>query len=155
MAQHVEERTLVIIKPDAVQRGLIGKIMERFEERGLKIVAGKFVHLSKEKAQELYSPHKGKGFYENLLLFITSGPVLPLVLEGPKVITQVRTMMGSTNCLEAQPGTIRGDFGLSIQNNLIHGSDSPENAKREIAVFFSSQDIYEYSKAGEEWVMVS
>lgn len=149
-----EERTLVIVKPDAVQRGLIGKILCRFEERGLKVAAGKFVRLSMQKAEELYAPHKGKGFYDNLTKFITSGPVMALVLEGPQVIKQVRTMMGSTNCLEAQPGTIRGDFGLSIQNNLIHGSDSPENAKREIAVFFAQQDICEYSKAEEEWVMV-
>lgn len=149
-----EERTLAIIKPDAVQRGLIGKILSRFEERGLKIAASKFVHLSMQKAEELYAPHKGKGFYESLTKFITSGPVMALVLEGPQVIKQVRTMMGSTNCLEAQPGTIRGDFGLSIQNNLIHGSDSPENAKREIAVFFTQQDICEYSKAEEEWVML-
>lgn len=154
MAQQ-EERTLVIIKPDSVQRGLIGKIIGRFEERGLKIVAGKFVHLSKEKAEELYSPHKGKSFYDSLVLFITSAPVMALVLEGPEVIKQVRSMMGSTNCLEAQPGTIRGDFGLSIQNNLIHGSDSQSSARREIPVFFANSEIYSYCKAGEEWVMVS
>jgi nucleoside-diphosphate kinase len=149
------EKTFVMIKPDAVQRGYIGKILTRIEEKGLKICAMKLLHVSKAKAEELYAPHKGKPFFKSLVEFITSGPLVAMVLEGPDVIKQVRKLMGATNCAEAEPGTIRGDYGLSIQNNLIHGSDSLESAKREMSVFFSENEIVSYDRALEHWILPS
>lgn len=143
------ERTLVMIKPDAVHRGYIGKILNRFEDKGLKITALKLVQLSKSKAEELYAPHKGKPFFPGLVSFITGGPLVAMVIEGPSVIAQIRKLMGATDCAEAEPGTIRGDYGLSLQNNLIHGSDSSESAKREIPIFFQENEMLRYSRAGE------
>lgn len=146
------QKTLLLIKPDAVERGLIGTIISRIEAKGLKIVALKFVRLSKSKAEELYAPHKEKSFFSGLVGFITSAPIAAMVLEAPDVINQVRKLMGTTNCAAAEPGTIRGDLGISIQNNLIHGSDSPESAQREIAVFFSDQDMVNYTRTLEHWL---
>ncbi len=149
------DKMLVLIKPDAVERGYIGRIMTRIEEKGIKLVAIKMVHLNRKKAEELYSPHKEKPFFGGLVDFITASPIVAMVAEGPSVIQQIRKLMGSTNCAEAEPGTIRGDLGISIQNNLIHGSDSAESAKREIAVFFTDQEIAHYTRALDKWLFPS
>ena len=131
------ECTLVILKPDAVQRGLVGAIVSRFEAKGLKIAAMKMMRISRELAERNYAMHRGKDFYEPLLAFMTAGPVVAMVLEGNDAVRVARTMMGSTFGPDAQPGTIRGDYGLSKRYNLIHGSDSPASAEQEIAVFFT------------------
>ncbi len=131
------ERTLVLIKPDGVERGLVGEIVSRFERRGLRLVAAQLRNLDRDTAALHYQEHQGKPFYDGLVDFITRGPLMALVLEGPADTWQiVRTMMGPTNPAMAAPGTIRGDLGLEMQQNLIHGSDSAESAKREIAIFF-------------------
>jgi nucleoside-diphosphate kinase len=133
------ERTLVLVKPDGVERGLVGEIVSRFERRGLRLVAAELRTLDRATAESHYAEHAGKGFYEGLVAFITRGPVLALVLEGPIDTWQVvRSMMGPTNPALAPSGTIRGDLGLETQQNLIHGSDSAESASREIALFFPS-----------------
>ncbi len=146
------ERTLVIIKPDAVQRGLIGPIVSRIERRGLRIVAMKMMHIDRALAERHYAEHKGKSFYASLIAFITAAPVVVMVVEGPQAITTLRTMMGKTNALEAAPGTIRGDFGLSTQHNLIHGSDSPASAAREIALYFTDEEILTYERSIDPWI---
>ena len=131
------ERTLVLVKPDGVERGLIGEIVSRFERRGLRLVAAQLRTLDRETAERHYAEHEGKPFYEGLVSFITRGPLMAMVLEGPDDTWQVvRTMMGPTNPATAAPGTIRGDLGIEMQQNLIHGSDSAESARREIAIFF-------------------
>lgn len=137
-----KERTLSIIKPDAVRKNLIGKILARFEEKGLQIVAAKMVHLSQQEAQEFYAVHNGRPFYRDLVAFMSSGPVLVLVLEGEGAINANRTIMGATNPKEAAPGTIRADFAQSIDENAVHGSDGPETAKIEIAFFFKKNDLF-------------
>lgn len=147
-----EENTLVIIKPDAVQRGLVGKLISRIEDKGLKIKAMKFIQLNTEKAMELYQPHRDKPFFGLLIESIVTSPVVVMVVGGPAAISQIRKMMGATNCREAAPGTIRGDYGLDIQKNLIHGSDSDESASREIKVFFTPEDLVDYKKKLEEWI---
>ncbi|MEM1524519.1 MAG: nucleoside-diphosphate kinase [Nitrososphaerales archaeon] len=131
------ERTLIVIKPDGVRRGLIGAIISRFENKGFKIVDLKMFRMTRKQAEEFYAPHVGKHFYEELISFITSGPVVAAILEGPSSISVVRKMIGSTNPLEAAPGTIRGDYGLAITENLIHASDSVENFIRESKIIFS------------------
>lgn len=131
------ERTLIVIKPDGVRRGLIGAIISRFENKGFKIVDLKMLRMTREQAEEFYAPHVGKHFYEELISFITSGPVVAAILEGPSSISVVRKMIGSTNSLEAAPGTIRGDYGLAITENIIHASDSVENFIRESKIIFS------------------
>ena len=131
------ERTFALLKPDAIQRGLAGRIMSRFEQRGLKIVGLKLMRVSRSLAESYYAEHKGKPFYEPLMSYITSGPVVAMVLEGDGAVATVRKIMGKTNSAEAEPGTIRGDFALTIGRNVIHGSDSPESAKREIGFFFT------------------
>ncbi len=146
------ERTLVIIKPDAVQRGLIGPIISRIERRGLRIVAMKMMHIDRALAERHYAEHKGKSFYASLIAFITAAPVVVMVVEGPQAITTLRTMMGKTNALEAAPGTIRGDFGLSTQHNLIHGSDSPASAAREIALYFTDEEVLTYERSIDPWI---
>lgn len=135
------ERTLSIIKPDAVAKNVIGEIYSRFEKAGLKIVASKMLHLSDEKAGGFYAEHEGRPFYADLVSFMTSGPVVVQVLEGDNAITQNRDIMGATNPQEAAVGTIRADFANSIDANAVHGSDSPESAAREIAYFFESNEI--------------
>ena len=135
------ERTLSIIKPDAVKKNVIGKIVTRFEENGLYIVAGKLLHLSDQMASGFYAAHKGKPFFEDLKKFMTSGPVFIQVLEGENAVQKNRDLMGSTNPKEAKIGTIRADFAKSIDANAVHGSDSKESAKREIEYFFSSKEI--------------
>jgi nucleoside-diphosphate kinase len=146
------ERTLVIIKPDGVQRGLAGAIISRFERRGLRIVAMKLMQISLELAQQHYAVHKGKPFYEPLLQYITSGPVVVMVLEGRDVIETVRRTMGATNPAKAAPGTVRADFALETGRNLVHGSDSPETAAFEIPLFFSEGEILSYPRDTDRWI---
>lgn len=146
------EKTFVMIKPDAVQRGLIGAIISRLEAKGFKPLAMKFMRLPRELAERHYAEHKGKSFFEPLIEYITSGPVLCMVWEGDNIISSLRNMMGATNPQDAPPGTIRGDFGQQTGRNLIHGSDSPESAKREINLFFNDYEILSYDRAVDEWL---
>lgn len=146
------EKTFVMIKPDGVQRGLIGKVIQRFEERGLKICAMKMMRIPRELSERHYAEHKGKAFYEPLLSYITSGPVVCMVLEGENAVAAVRTMMGKTNPQDAAPGTIRADFAQATGRNIVHGSDSPESAKREIQLFFNDYEIQKYDKIDEAWL---
>jgi nucleoside-diphosphate kinase len=148
----VLERTLVIIKPDAVQRGLIGQIIHRFERRGLRMVAMKFMQITRELAERHYAVHKGKPFYEPLVAYIVSAPVVVLVLEGKDAIQVVRRTMGATNPAEALPGTIRADFGVEIGRNLVHGSDGPETAHFEVSLFFDSAEMVSWDRELEPWI---
>ena len=136
------EKTLVLVKPDGVQRRLGGEIISRFEKRGLKIVALKLCRMSREMAEKHYAEHVGKPFFQSLVEFITSGPIIAMVVEGENSIRAVRAMMGATNPLEAAPGTIRGDLALVMSQNVIHGSDGPESAEREIETFFVPAEIF-------------
>lgn len=146
------ERSLVLIKPDAVQRGLTGIIISRFERRGLRIVAMKMLQMDKALAQRHYAVHQSKAFFNELVEFITSSPIIAMVLEGEKAIEVIRQSMGETDCAKALPGTIRGDFGLDVQHNLVHGSDSAENADKEISIFFSPEEIVDYSRDMDRWI---
>lgn len=146
------EQTLFIIKPDAVQRGLIGAIISRLENRGLKIVAMKMVQLSRELACEHYAVHEGKPFYPVLIDFITSAPVVAMVIEGPDAIAIVRSTVGSTDPIEAAPGTIRADFGIRANRNLTHASDSEETARKEIALFFRKEEVVAYEQTMSPWL---
>ena len=146
------ERTFVMIKPDGVNRGMAGEIISRFERRGIKICAVKMMRVQKELAERHYAEHKGKSFFEPLLSYITSGPVICMVLDGDNVISIARTMMGRTNPQDADPGTIRGDFAMQTGRNIIHGSDSSESAKREIELFFNDYEILKYDKSDEPWI---
>jgi len=145
------ERTLVLIKPDGVERNLSGEIIKRLEMRGLKITALKFLLVKEELARKHYEVHQGKPFYEGLIRYITSGPVVAMVLEGPNAVKAVRQTMGATNPVEAAPGTIRHDFGIVTSRNLTHASDSPENAEIEIANWFSSDEIYQWERVHENF----
>lgn len=145
------ERTLVLIKPDGVERNLAGEIIKRLEQRGLKILALKFLMVTEELAREHYKVHQGKPFYEGLINYILSGPVIAIVLEGPQAIQAVRQTMGATNPLEAAPGTIRHDFGILTSRNLTHASDSQENADIEITNWFSVNEIYGWDRIHENW----
>ncbi|ABB15304.1 nucleoside-diphosphate kinase [Carboxydothermus hydrogenoformans] len=146
------ERTFIMVKPDGVQRGLVGEIISRFEKRGFKLVGLKLMQISRELAETHYGEHKGKPFFEGLLNFITSGPVVAMVWEGKEVIATAREMMGATNPLKAQPGTIRGTYGIDVGRNVIHGSDSPESAAREIALFFKEEELLSYEKTLDTWI---
>ncbi|MFC0214855.1 nucleoside-diphosphate kinase [Paenibacillus chartarius] len=146
------ERTFLMVKPDGVQRGLIGEIMRRLERKGFQLAAAKLMMVSKELAELHYAEHKGKDFYEPLVEFITSGPVFAMVWEGDQVIALSRILMGKTNCLEAIPGTIRGDYASHTRFNLIHGSDSPESAAREIANFFRPEEFVTYNRDIQKWI---
>src|SRR5437588_4801347 len=146
------QRTLILIKPDGVQRRLVGTILQRFERKGLRLVALKLVQASRELAEKHYAVHKGKPFYESLLSFLTSGPTLAIVWEGREAVAVVRALMGPTDGTKAAPATIRGDFALSVQNNLTHGSDSAENAALEIALWFSPQELIAYQSTDAAWV---
>ncbi|WP_456387672.1 nucleoside-diphosphate kinase [Desulfolithobacter sp.] len=145
------ERTFVMIKPDAVQRGLVGEIIHRFERRGLKIVAMKFMHVSEELAARHYAAHKEKPFYRDLIDYITSGPVVAIVLEGTGAIATARTTMGATNPSQAAPGTIRADFSLEIGRNIVHGSDGEESAAAEIGLWFGD-DIPGWERNTDKWI---
>jgi len=146
------ERTLFIIKPDAVQRGLIGDIVARLERRGLKIVAMKMMQISKELASRHYAVHSGKPFYEGLVAYITSAPVVVLAIEGKRAIEVVRATMGATNPVRAAPGTIRADFSMEIGRNLVHGSDGPETAAFELGLFFSADEIVSWERSTDRWI---
>lgn len=147
------ERSLVIIKPDAVQRGLIGEIVGRYEKRGLKVAAMKFETVARETAEQHYGEHKGKPFYEGLVGYITSAPSVLMVVEGPDAVAIIRKMNGATNPAEAEPGTVRADFGLTIGRNLVHASDSLESAEREVGIFFGSGGIVEYERTIDAWIV--
>lgn len=146
------ERTLVLAKPDAVQRGLIGEIISRLERRGLKLVAAKYLQVSRDLAERHYAVHRGKPFFEGLVRYITSAPVMAMVWEGPRAIEAVRQTMGSTRPLEAAPGTIRHDFALEIGRNLTHASDGPETAAEEIALWFTPEELVDWSRPIEDWI---
>lgn len=148
------ERTFVMVKPDGVQRGLIGEVITRFEKKGIKLAALKLMQIPQEMAERHYAEHKEKPFFKDLVSFITSGPVAAMVLEGDNVIAIARTMMGATNPKDSAPGTIRGDYAMTIDKNVIHGSDSPESAAREIGIFFKESEIIDYNKSGSEWIYV-
>jgi nucleoside-diphosphate kinase len=149
------ERSLVLIKPDAVQRGLAGKIINRIERRGLRIVAMKMLRMDRELASRHYGIHKGKPFFDSLVDFITSGPIIAIVFEGTQAVEVIRQTMGATNSAKAASGTIRGDFGIDLQQNLVHGSDSLENAAKEISIFFKPQEILDYRRDIDRWVTES
>jgi len=146
------QRTLIIFKPDCVQRRLVGDVLRRFEAKGLRIAALKLLQVPRQLGEQHYGEHKGKPFFDGLIDFITGGPVVVGILEGNEAISVVRTMLGATNGVAAAPGTIRGDYSISKQNNLIHGSDSPESADREMALWFRPEEVLEYEVAGSEWV---
>jgi nucleoside-diphosphate kinase len=146
------QQTLILLKPDAIHRRLAGAILQRFEQKGLRLVAIKLVHPDRALAEKHYAIHKGKPFYESLLQFLTSGPSLAVVLEGREAVTVVREMMGKTDGAKSPPGTIRGDYGISVQNNLIHGSDSPENAAAEIALWFKPSELLSYTLVDQAWI---
>lgn len=147
------ERSLIIVKPDAVQRGLIGEVLRRLEQRGLRFVGLKLMWIDRELAERHYAEHRGKAFFEELLSFITSGPVVVGVVEGPRAIEVTRKTMGKTDPAQAEPGTIRGDLALTIGQNVIHGSDSPEKAAYEISLFFREDELVSYERAIDRWVM--
>ncbi len=146
------ERTFVMLKPDAIQRGLISEILGRLEKKGLKPVAVKLMRLPKEMAERHYGEHKGKGFFPGLIDYITSGPVLCMVWEGENAVASVRALMGKTNPQDAVPGTIRGDLAQQTGRNLVHGSDSPESAKREIQLFFNDYELVDWKRSVDPWL---
>ena len=149
------ERTLALVKPDGVQRGLSGAIISRLEARGLRIVAMKMLQVSRDMAMKHYGVHHGKPFFDGLVEFITSSPVIAMVLEGRNAVEMVRSSMGVTDPLKAQPGTIRGDLAVDIGRNLVHGSDSQETASQEIALFFSPGEILSYDRDVDRWITES
>ena len=142
----------MLLKPDGVQRGLIGRIVSRFEARGLRLVGMKLLRVPRSLAETYYAEHRGKAFFEPLMAYVTSGPVVAMVLEGDGAVGIVRKMMGTTNAAEAEPGTIRGDFALTIGRNVIHGSDSETSAKREISLFFEADELVDYRRIDEAWL---
>lgn len=146
------ERTFAMVKPDGVQRGLAGGILARFEQRGLKLVGLKMLLIPREMAEGHYGEHRGKPFFGPLVDFISSGPVVAMVLEGKQAVTTVREMMGATDPLKAAPGTIRGSFGLDVGRNVVHGSDSPASAEREIELFFRPEELIDYSRSIDTWL---
>ena len=146
------ERTLILVKPDGVQRGLIGEIIGRFERRGLKLIGMKFIQMSTELAERHYAVHQGRPFYAALVSYITSGPVVAMAWEGNDAIKAARNTIGATNPVEANAGTIRGDFGMEIGRNLVHGSDSPENGVKEVTLFFADEEIVDWQQVTEAWI---
>ena len=146
------QRTLILLKPDCVHRRLIGAVLQRFEQKGLRLVALKLLQVSRDLAEKHYAVHRGKPFYESLLKFLESGPTVALVLEGREAVAVARNLIGATDGTKAPPGTIRGDFALSVQNNLVHGSDSPENAAAEIALWFPPEELTNYQPVDSTWV---
>jgi nucleoside-diphosphate kinase len=146
------QRTLILLKPDCVQRRLVGAVIQRFEQKGLRLAGLKLVQASHELAEKHYAVHKGKPFYDSLLQFLTGGPTVAMVWEGREAVAVARTLMGVTDGTKAPPATIRGDFALSVQNNLVHGSDSPENAAAEVALWFRPDELVSYQPADAAWV---
>ena len=149
------ERTLIILKPDAVHRLLVGRILARFEDKGLRIAGMKLQQSPRAQVERHYAVHKGKPFYESLVQFMTAGPVILAVLEGPAAISVVRNLLGPTNGRDAPPGTSRGDFGLDQQYNLVHASDGPETARTEIDLFFRPEELFQYTRAPDSWIVRS
>ncbi len=147
------ERTLLLAKPDAVQRGLVGRILARFEEKGLKLVGLKVMRITKDLAEKHYAPHVGKPFYPGLVEYMTSSPIVAAAIEGPRAIEVSRKLMGATFGWKAEPGTIRGDFGSSTAYNLVHGSDSAESAEKELALFFAADELVEYDRSLDPWLI--
>jgi nucleoside-diphosphate kinase len=146
------ERTFVMLKPSTVTRGIVGAVLARIEDKGLKIVALKMVSISRAKAEKLYAVHKGKPFYESLIAYVTSAPAVTMVVEGEEAVATMRKLVGATNPKEALPGTIRGDLAMDVQKNVVHASDSVENAKTEMSIFFSADELLMYQRADEKWV---
>jgi nucleoside-diphosphate kinase len=146
------ERTLILVKPDGVQRGLIGEIINRFERRGLKLIGMKFMQMSEDLARRHYAVHEGRPFYEGLVSYITSGPVVAMAWEGNEAILAARNTIGSTKPVEATAGTIRGDLGMEVGRNLVHGSDSPENGVKEVSLFFTEDELVDWDRATESWI---
>lgn len=149
------ERTLVLVKPDGVQRGLVGEIIRRLERRGLRLTAARFMMVSRELAERHYAVHKGKPFYNGLIAYITSAPVMAMVWEGPNAIGAVRQTMGATRPTEAAPGSVRHDFGLEVGRNLTHASDSAQTAEEEVALWFSPEEIVGWSRDLDRWIFES
>src|SRR5512144_1273959 len=146
------ERTLVLVKPDGVQRALIGEVITRLERRGLRLVAAKFIQVSKELAETHYAIHRGKPFYEGLISYITSAPVMAMVWEGPNAIAAIRQTMGSTRPTEAAPGSLRHDFALEVGRNLTHASDSVENGEKEVSLWFTPEELVDWKREVDRWV---
>ncbi len=146
------ERTLVLVKPDGVQRGIIGEVITRLERRGLRLVAAKFLMVSKALAEKHYAVHKGKPFYDGLLEYITSAPVMAMVWEGPNAVAAVRQTMGSTRPTEAAPGSIRHDFALEVGRNLTHASDSPDNGEKEVSLWFQPKELVSWERSVDPWI---
>ena len=146
------ERTFLMVKPDGVQRNLIGEVLSRFEKKGFTLAGAKMLSISTELAEQHYGEHKERPFFGELVSFITSGPVFAMVWEGENVIAEARKMVGSTNPQEAAPGTIRGDLGVQVAMNIIHGSDSTDSAKREIELFFNQEELVTYEKSLSKWI---
>lgn len=146
------ERTLVLVKPDGVQRGLIGEVTSRLERRGLRLVAAKFMNVSRQLAETHYAIHKGKPFYDGLISYITSAPVMAMVWEGPNAVAAVRQTMGATRPTEAAPGTLRHDFALEVGRNLTHASDEPANAEKEVALWFKKDELVDWKREVDKWI---
>jgi nucleoside-diphosphate kinase len=146
------EKSLVLVKPDGVQRGLVGEVISRLERRGLRLVAAKFIWASQELAEQHYAVHKGKNFYDGLIRYITSAPVMAMVWEGPRAIAAIRQTMGSTKPWEAAPGTVRHDFALEMGRNLTHASDSPENSEQEVALWFKPEELMSWAREVDRWI---
>jgi nucleoside-diphosphate kinase len=147
------ERTLVLVKPDAVQRGLIGEILTRLERRGLRLIGAKFMRVDRRLAEAHYAIHKGKAFYDGLIAYITSAPVMAMVWEGPQAVAAVRQTMGATRPTEAAPGSVRHDFGLTVGRNLTHASDSPENGLAEVELWFKSEELVSWDRSLDPWIL--
>ena len=148
----MRERTLILVKPDGMQRGLAGEIISRLESRGLRIVGVRLLQVDEALAKRHYAEHEGKPFYDGLIEYITSSPIIAAVLEGTRAIEVVRKTMGATNPAEAEPGTIRGDLSVELGRNLIHGSDGPDSAAREIALFFDESQLFDYTRDVDRWI---
>ncbi|WP_088188981.1 nucleoside-diphosphate kinase [Desulfosporosinus sp. FKA] len=146
------ERTFLMLKPDAVQRGLVGRIIAKLEDKGFKLVGMKFIQVDRTLAEAHYAEHKGKGFFEPTVAYIMSSPVVAMVWQGKNVVALARELMGATNPANANPGSIRGKYGMDISRNVIHGSDSVASAEREIALYFKPEELVDYTKAGEDWL---
>lgn len=146
------EQTLILVKPDGVQRGLVGEIIGRFEQRGLKLMGMKFIQMSRTLAEKHYGVHKERPFYADLVNYIISGPIVAMVWQGKDAIAAARSTMGATNPVVAAPGTIRGDFGMEIGRNLVHGSDSPENAVKEVELFFDEAELISWERITDSWI---
>lgn len=152
LREMIMEKTFVMVKPDGIHRGLTGEVIKRLESKGLKLVGMKMIQVSNELAKDHYAEHSDKPFYDDLVNYITSSPVVAMVFEGKNAIGIIRTLVGATNPIEASPGTIRGEFGLEIGRNIVHASDSAQSAEREINLFFNQQEIFDYTRIDEPWL---